>query len=155
MVLCSHVIEATTTEHTWQPMPDEGTRYQVVRLQKSCTVSDQQFDSYAIFHSENDPRIRSSRLNKANYNFLAAVGTAPAVGGFIVQFVGLRALLAIDRHAARCDPRADCSTSMGSQRACEGRNSLRYPQWLRDVVARHAHLRPEVMGDTDWCLRSE
>ena len=92
LVLCSHVIEGTTTEQIWRPVHEEGTKYQVVKLQKYCTVSEQQFDSYAIFNSASDPLIRTSRLNKRNYNFLAAVGTTLAIGGFIVQFVGLRAL---------------------------------------------------------------
>ncbi|KAL8820232.1 MAG: hypothetical protein Q9191_007559, partial [Dirinaria sp. TL-2023a] len=92
LVLCSHVIEGTTTEQVWQPVHEEGTKYQVVKLQKSCTVSEQQFDSYAIFNSASDPLIRTSRLNKRNYNILAAVGTTLAIGGFIVQFIGLRAL---------------------------------------------------------------
>lgn len=92
LVICSHVIEGATTEQIWQPVHEEGTNYQVVRLQKSCTVSEQQFDSYAIFNYSSDPLIRTSRLNKRNYNFLAAIGTALAISGFIVQFVGLRAL---------------------------------------------------------------
>ena len=92
LVLCSHVVEGATTEQIWQPVIEEGTKYQVVRLQKWCTVSEQQFDSYAIFNNSSDPLIRTSRLNKRNYNFVAAIGTALAISGFIVQFVGLRAL---------------------------------------------------------------
>lgn len=92
LVLCSHIIEGTTTEQTWQPIHEEGTSYQVVKLQKCCTVSEQQFDSYAIFNSASDPLIRVSRLNNRNFNTMAAIGTALSIAGFIVQFVGLRAL---------------------------------------------------------------
>lgn len=94
---CGHVIEGITTEHhfTAKTASDFETGEfvkNVVRLQRSCTVSDQHFASFAIHNSSNDLDIRTSRLNKSDYSSLAATATIVAVVGFIAQFIGLRAL---------------------------------------------------------------
>ncbi|KAF7532962.1 hypothetical protein G7054_g7472 [Neopestalotiopsis clavispora] len=101
-MVCGHVIEGVTTEHnfTMRPLSDLAPRLsrspaakmQVVRLQRACTVSDQHFSSYAIFNDEDNHSIRTSRLNTADYGTLAAVSSLVSVVGFIIQFVGLRAL---------------------------------------------------------------
>ncbi|KAH7007323.1 hypothetical protein EDB80DRAFT_842607 [Ilyonectria destructans] len=69
---------------------DRGLR--IVKIQKACTVSDQHFSSYALFNEKDNQSIRTSRLNTKDYSSLAAISTSVAVVGFVVQFVGLRAL---------------------------------------------------------------
>ena len=93
LILCSHVIEGSTTEKTFRPRLDsQMSNWRVLRLQRECIVSEQHFGSYCISNSEDDPHIRISRLNQKQYNAVAALGTFISVVGFIVQFVGLRAL---------------------------------------------------------------
>ncbi|KAK0634196.1 hypothetical protein B0T14DRAFT_87254 [Immersiella caudata] len=96
VIACGHVIEGITTEHYFSVQAKRGLAVdKIVRLQSSCTVSDQHFTSFAIYNSEDDLEIRVSRLNKPqeqNYSTLAATATFIAVVGFIVQFIGLRAL---------------------------------------------------------------
>ena len=58
---CGHVIEGITTEHRFTATPDVK---RVVRLQRACTVGDQHFSSCAIYNSQGDLDIRTSRLNK-------------------------------------------------------------------------------------------
>lgn len=93
LVLCSRVIEGSTTEKTLRPRLDpQMFDWRVVCLQRECIVSEQRFGSYCISNSPDDPHIRVSRLNAKQYNVVAALGTLISVAGFIVQFVGLRAL---------------------------------------------------------------
>lgn len=93
LVLCSHVIEGSTTEKTFRPRLDpQMFDWRVVCLQRECIVSEQRFGSYCISNAPDDPHIRVSRLNPKQYNAVAALGTLISVAGFIVQFVGLRAL---------------------------------------------------------------
>lgn len=94
---CGHVIEGITTENHFTA-ETQGSRKtgeivkKVVRLQRSCTVSDQHFASFAIHNSPDDLDVRTSRLNKRDYSSLAATATIAAVVGFVAQFIGLRAL---------------------------------------------------------------
>ncbi|KAK4196235.1 hypothetical protein QBC40DRAFT_314022 [Triangularia verruculosa] len=88
---CGHVIEGITTEHNFKPT---GSRdLQSLILQRSVTVADQHFASYAIFSSS---WIRTSTLDNSPYesyfSVLAAASTITALVGFVIQFVGLRAL---------------------------------------------------------------
>ncbi|KAH7094410.1 hypothetical protein FB567DRAFT_585784 [Paraphoma chrysanthemicola] len=88
MIFCGRVIEGSTTEHEFKLLSKGlGSGAQLMRLQKACTVSDQHFMSYAIFNSPDDLNIRTSRLNRTS-----SAATLTAVVGFVVQFVGLRAL---------------------------------------------------------------
>lgn len=92
---CGHVIEGITVEHHLRPGSSlEGPRVvrQVVRLQRSCTVGDQHFPSVAIYNTPGNQEIRKSRLGRRSYSTLAATATALTIVGFIVQFIGLRAL---------------------------------------------------------------
>jgi hypothetical protein len=88
IMTCGHVIEGTTAEQNFSL--DSMT--QVVRLQRSCTVGDQHFPSFAIYNSPNDLLLRTSRLRQQKSSFLAATAAAVTVVGYIVQFVGLRTL---------------------------------------------------------------
>ncbi|KAG4441845.1 hypothetical protein IFR05_002646 [Cadophora sp. M221] len=97
LLLCSHVIEGSTDECKLQlndrEIIDGRFRHQILRIQRACVVSEQHFSSYALFNSETSDFLRTSRLNKQqDYNVVAAVGSSLAIAGFIVQFVGLRAL---------------------------------------------------------------
>ncbi|KAH7311891.1 hypothetical protein BKA65DRAFT_157187 [Rhexocercosporidium sp. MPI-PUGE-AT-0058] len=97
LLLCSHVIEGSTDEcklelRNSDPM-DDPFRHRILRIQRACIVSEQHFSSYALFNSNTSNFLRTSRLNKKrDYNVVAAVGSSFAIAGFIVQFVGLRAL---------------------------------------------------------------
>jgi len=65
VISCGHVIEGITTEHYFSVKASDGLAVdKIVRLQSSCTVSDQHFSSFAIYNSEDDSEIRFSRLNK-------------------------------------------------------------------------------------------
>ncbi|KAH7084761.1 hypothetical protein BKA63DRAFT_2219 [Paraphoma chrysanthemicola] len=93
MIFCGRVIEGSTTEHEFKLLSSQSlSGAQVMRLQKACTVSDQHFMSYAIFNSPADSSIRTSRRNRMSYSRMAATATLTAVVGFVIQFVGLRAL---------------------------------------------------------------
>jgi hypothetical protein len=81
MIFCGRVIEGSTTEHDFtldrrvvegrftdeDSTSDRPAAAQIMRLQKACTVSDQQFQSFAIFNSTRDGRIRTSRLNDKSF----------------------------------------------------------------------------------------
>ncbi|KAF2808792.1 uncharacterized protein BDZ99DRAFT_444593, partial [Mytilinidion resinicola] len=84
LIFCSRVIEATTAEHDF--VQRKSKKIQVLRLQRTCTVSDQHFESYAILNAPGDVRLRTSRPNNYTVSFMATIA------GFICQFVGLRAL---------------------------------------------------------------
>ena len=65
---CSHIIEASTTEHTFRPTSDSKARIvSVIRLQPKCTVGGQQFPAFAILDGTANRVIRTSRLNDRNY----------------------------------------------------------------------------------------
>ncbi|KAI8649387.1 hypothetical protein NCS56_01486800 [Fusarium sp. Ph1] len=65
---------------------------QILTFQKARTVGDQHFPSCAIFMKGEDLSLKFSRLNKKNYRLLVTISTSLAIVGYIVQFVGLRAL---------------------------------------------------------------
>lgn len=83
ILLCSH----------FKPShDDEYDKFRVLRLQQECVVSEQHFNSYYIMNAADDPQIRLSHLNRQQYSTVAALGTLSSLSGFIIQFVGLRAL---------------------------------------------------------------
>ncbi|KAK4443355.1 hypothetical protein QBC34DRAFT_362061 [Podospora aff. communis PSN243] len=103
VVSCGRVVEGITTEHYFhgkkgpQLQGPEGNLSieHIVRLQHSCTASDQHFSSFAIYNSKDNLEVRVSQLNKPgeqSYSTLAAAATLISVAGFIIQFIGLRAL---------------------------------------------------------------
>ncbi len=68
LAVCSHVIEGSTTERQFTKSYRKGELIRgVLRLQKSCIVSDQRFSSYAILSPQDDTIIRTSRLNSKTY----------------------------------------------------------------------------------------
>ncbi|RYO88649.1 hypothetical protein DL763_005923 [Monosporascus cannonballus] len=94
---CGHVIEGKTVEHEFDK-GEKALQYRIIRLQGACTVSDQHFPSFAILNAVGDTTLRTSRLMDGNtgleqrFSKLAAISTFVTLAGFIVQFVGLRAL---------------------------------------------------------------
>jgi hypothetical protein len=66
MILCGRVIEGSTTENDFQ-LSRRYPRAQIMRLQKACTVSDQNFPAYAIFNSPTNLTLRTSRLNSNSF----------------------------------------------------------------------------------------
>lgn len=75
---CSHIIEGSTTEHTFEPggkgrLPEllRDTRVQrIICLQTACTVNSQHFPACVILHDPKTPTIRSSLLNDKNYRLV-------------------------------------------------------------------------------------
>lgn len=98
MLLCSHVVESSTSEARHRPVPGEKAR--IVWLQKTKTVSDQVFKSFAIFAEDDRPVIMtSSRADRTGTVTSATVlqtktiiGVLISVAGFVMQFSGLRGM---------------------------------------------------------------
>lgn len=91
LLMCSRVIDGSTDKHNFA-LEDNGKEYRILRIQKAKAVNDQNFGSFAIFNEKGNTRLRMSRLNKRSYGALATTGSCIAVFGFVVQYVGLRAL---------------------------------------------------------------
>lgn len=90
VTICGHVIEGVTDECHFYPRYGKAL---IVRLQRSCTVGDQHFSAFVIRNSPDDLVLRtSSRTLYRDFSALAASGAAFSIGGFVVQFIGLRAL---------------------------------------------------------------
>ncbi|EAQ91998.1 hypothetical protein CHGG_00233 [Chaetomium globosum CBS 148.51] len=111
MLICAHVVESSTLETSYRPV--EGVEARVVWLQRSGTVNDQAFDSFAIFPAQSQAVITTSRRAPRrklallppwakkkgtestiiDVEHIAAVcGSLVGICGFIVQFVGLRSM---------------------------------------------------------------
>jgi hypothetical protein len=70
MMFCSHVIEGSTTEREFNPSLRKGAHIRrILRLQKTCTVSEQVFPSFAILNSSTNNVIRTSRVNEKKYRY--------------------------------------------------------------------------------------
>src|SRR5690606_2858343 len=59
MLICGYVVESSTSE-TWY-RPDDQMEARIVWLQKSGTVNDQAFESFAIFPEDAQPLITTSQ----------------------------------------------------------------------------------------------
>ncbi|KAF4997934.1 hypothetical protein FDECE_11947 [Fusarium decemcellulare] len=111
LLICSHVVESSTTEERYKPGP--GRKAWMVWLQKAQTVNDQHFGSYAIFPTKDRGVITTSRRARKDENtnsedngagkqgegepgillaIKAVTGTMVSLCGFIVQFIGLRGM---------------------------------------------------------------
>ncbi|KAG8533606.1 uncharacterized protein KY384_001346 [Bacidia gigantensis] len=90
---CGHVVEASTTDHTFKPSEDGKKKIQrILRVQKECTVGGQHFPAFAIVNHSENKLIRTSRLNARIQHPWLAVSTLAALAGYIVQFVGIGSL---------------------------------------------------------------
>ncbi|KAH7013118.1 hypothetical protein EDB80DRAFT_364139 [Ilyonectria destructans] len=94
-LLCAHVVETSTDERVYRP--GLGRKARIVWLQKTNAVSDQVFDSFALFPMDERTIIttshRASKLIQGNSLALETViGTMVSVCGFILQFIGFRGM---------------------------------------------------------------
>ncbi|MBE3042127.1 hypothetical protein IMZ48_06005 [Candidatus Bathyarchaeota archaeon] len=90
MVLCCHVVESSTSETRYRPVA--GMQARIVWLQRSGTVSDQAFESFGVFPTEPRNTIITSQRATKRKELFAVIGTAISLGGYIVQFIGLRGM---------------------------------------------------------------
>ena len=110
MLLCAYVVESSTSETRYRP--GRGREARIVWLQKSEIVSDQAFESFAIFPQDTpvlvttshrkrkvqgedeDTKVHEPRSKMQNMaqEAIATVGAAISIFGFIVQFTGLRGM---------------------------------------------------------------
>ncbi|KAK2007968.1 hypothetical protein LZ32DRAFT_665874 [Colletotrichum eremochloae] len=61
MILCAHVVDNSTTEERYQPKPEVDMKVRMVWLQQTKIVSDQVFGSFAIYATNDQPFITTSR----------------------------------------------------------------------------------------------
>lgn len=113
MFLCSYVVESSTVEKRYEATEEWKTR--IVWLQQAKTVSDQFFDSCMVYSKDDRRTITTSRRIQrksksrstgsdngasladndepsAILQLVTISGTAVALCGFILQFVGLRGM---------------------------------------------------------------
>jgi ankyrin repeat protein len=97
MLLCAHVVDSASREEFWKP--GGGKKAYVIWLQQCGIVNDQIFESWAIYPAVQRTVITSSRSVRDEDEGMppalqvkAAVATVAALLGFLMQFVGLRAL---------------------------------------------------------------
>ncbi|CUS14875.1 unnamed protein product, partial [Tuber aestivum] len=106
MMACSHVVQASSIETTW--VADKN--FKILWLQKSSTVNDQLFGSYAIFGEgerrtlttsrhikytsslENSSSTKHTLTASLSFQNLTIAGSFISIVGFVTQFVGIRAL---------------------------------------------------------------
>lgn len=89
MFLCAYVIETSTTEATWGLTSSQVAS--VIWLQQGGqTVADQLFEPFARIRESAD--ITTSRKLEKPLTYLVNVAVGTAFFGFVLQFVGLRAL---------------------------------------------------------------
>ncbi|KAF4333350.1 ankyrin repeat [Fusarium beomiforme] len=113
MLICSLIVEKSTSEKRYLPI-SKATEARIVWLQRPGTVNDQTFESFAIYPespqavittSRRASRTRSQgretssdkswweRVSGWEFNeVLTLMGMFLSISGFIVQFVGLRAM---------------------------------------------------------------
>ncbi|KAF8253393.1 hypothetical protein K440DRAFT_516671, partial [Wilcoxina mikolae CBS 423.85] len=104
LLICSHVIEGTTTEVKLYPAKPH---VRVIRIQRGGQkVNDQIFKAYAFperdfetnteegvnYMSQNITMSRKLSEGSAKFRIMATFGSFATVLGFIIQFVGLRAM---------------------------------------------------------------
>ncbi|KAH7309117.1 hypothetical protein B0I35DRAFT_441476 [Stachybotrys elegans] len=93
LLLCGHIIEGATTERMFWVTEEgwkDGLMFFVLQQKKS--VGDLQFPFCIILPAMDDGKFRLSSLNNNDYRNLATISTIFAIVGYVVQFVGLRAL---------------------------------------------------------------
>ncbi|RPB16218.1 hypothetical protein P167DRAFT_596468, partial [Morchella conica CCBAS932] len=95
MFLCSHIIDRSTTEETWEFEELKGARIKVAWLQLGGEVNDQLFDSHALFASKD--RNQTNTLRRfaqppgiKGQSSLVVLAVAASLCGFFGQFLGLR-----------------------------------------------------------------
>ncbi|KAL4886521.1 hypothetical protein BJY04DRAFT_213283 [Aspergillus karnatakaensis] len=90
--LCSYIVETHTRETNFKPLHDT-LDLRIIRIQRACTVGDQRYGSYAIMNGEENNTLRTSRINEPpNHSWLSLTAAIMSIGGYILQFIGLRAM---------------------------------------------------------------
>ncbi|KAF5613401.1 ankyrin repeat [Fusarium tjaetaba] len=93
IMMCGHVIEGVTEEIELQVSNDNaGKDARIFCYQRGRTVGEQHFPSCAIFNSKSTIKISRIGHNTKGYVLLTYCSSLLAVTGYIVQFVGFRAL---------------------------------------------------------------
>ncbi|KAK2771117.1 ankyrin repeat protein [Colletotrichum kahawae] len=96
IMLCGHIIESTTDETNYELSEDSKNEgYRFLCLQKALTLGDQEFPSCAIFLGGDSGVLRTSRRGfqrRSSTWSRATLWVFVTLSGYIVQFVGLRAL---------------------------------------------------------------
>lgn len=158
MMICSYVVESSTGETRYRPL--SGREARVVWLQKSGTVNDQSFDSFAVFPtvplevittSERLP-VRTPKsqggwfkgLVHSSFGIFGAetraeavtvIGSVVSICGYVVQFVGLRGM-----HWSAAVVQLGATAVMTASRA-----------WVRRGLARLPESQTLVSGfELDW-----
>ncbi|KAF7542176.1 hypothetical protein G7Z17_g11812 [Cylindrodendrum hubeiense] len=96
MMICSHVVESSTSETRYRPVA--GRQARVVWLQRWGTVSDQTFESFAVFPNyardllTTSQRAVTSKRAVKQKEVVTVAGTLVCLSGFFVQFTGLRSM---------------------------------------------------------------
>ncbi|KAL8365070.1 hypothetical protein RB595_004064 [Gaeumannomyces hyphopodioides] len=146
MLVCSHVVESSTSETKYRPK--DGMEARVVWLQRSGTVNDQAFEPFAIFPPKPQPLITTSHraspqkqeirvggLGIKVGELVTVVGVFVSISGFIVQFTGLRAM-----HWSASVTQLGATVLMTILRA-----------WVRRNLAENPKALPLVPGhELDW-----
>ncbi|KAF5590333.1 ankyrin repeat [Fusarium pseudoanthophilum] len=93
IMMCGHVIEGVTEEIELEVSNDNaGKDGKIFCYQRGRTVGEQHFPSCAIFNSKSTIKISRIGHNTKGYVLLTYCSSLLAVTGYIVQFVGFRAL---------------------------------------------------------------
>jgi len=101
MGVCSYIIGRSTVEWSWEPVKDERSGNldpYLFWIQKAQNVNDQTFGPYAIPAGPRRRIITSSRQDtqkpdsRNTWGIVTMFGVLAAIAGFILQFIGLRAL---------------------------------------------------------------
>ncbi|WYZ42190.1 hypothetical protein EsH8_V_001085 [Colletotrichum jinshuiense] len=93
MLQCAHIVDSRTEEKRYRPAQGKDTR--LVWLQRTKTVSDQVFASFALFARDKRDLITTSYRENSHPHVVelkTIVATVVGLCGFIVQFIGLRAM---------------------------------------------------------------
>lgn len=93
LFLCARVVETSTVEERYETTDDY--EIMIYWLQQGQTVGDQVFESFAIFPSSPRTVFITSRRNPETHERIRSItlaGVAIALSGFILQFVGMRAM---------------------------------------------------------------
>lgn len=102
MLICAYIIERSTTEESYKVKDAD---IYMLWLQKAGAVNDQMFESYVLLARDKRDIVTTSRRAKRSFGgvadpgdksvsteILTAFGSAVSVIGFVLQFVGLRAM---------------------------------------------------------------
>ncbi|KAF5722084.1 ankyrin repeat [Fusarium mundagurra] len=93
IMMCGHVIEGVTQEYELKVSGEsQGDDVKIFCYQRGRTVGEQHFPSCAIFNSKSTIKISRIGHDTKDYVLLTYCSSLLAVAGYIIQFVGFRAL---------------------------------------------------------------